>query len=810
MFKVNYNAEVKRLLLTASFKELKYNNHTFENLNINTFSNDSLFTLITKCDNFLLNNYFKLENFKTTSLIHNDNIDFKVDWYSIEGENYGGKIRASSSFNQKEAFDKPSFITTILPSQIIVKDSIWKIDKSFIVIDTTSIAFRNFSINHNNQSFEIEGKVSENSDDTLFFNFKDLELAHLNVITKEKKLEFGGVINGEGNFSSIFNNPLFFADLEIDNLILNNEEFGFTQIYSHWIEENKAIQLEANTIQKGNNTVNISGNYYPDNKNIMFNVVLNKLGVNVLNPYLKSFASNITGSSDGTVLVSGTLKKPDFNGSIFVQNAAMTIDYTKTRYNFTSEVLVEKNRLVFKNVNALDPYENSAITNGFVKFGPKKEMNFEFNINANNLHSLNTTEVDNEAFYGTAFSTGIINIIGDKNGTLMDISIRTEKETKVNIPLTYIQSTGETGFIRFNSNSKKYAAEPEEYNFNFSNFKLNIDLEITPDAEALLIFDSKIGDVIRGRGEGNIKMNIDETDNFNMFGDFTIEEGDYLFTLQNVINKRFKIKRGGSILWNGKPYDANIDVEAIYGLKTSLSSLIDSNSTYYSNDDYKKRIPVECQVYLTDNLLNPDINFDISLPTADEEAKTLLKTAINTEEKLNKQFLSLLVLNSFMKEQTTNSNFTSGSSTAGLGSITTSELLSNQLSHWLSQISDDWDVGVNYRPGDEISQDQVEVALSTQLFDDRVSINGGVGYGGQTIDQASNIVGDFSVDVKINKSGKLRVRAFNESNDKLQYQDTPYTQGVGIYYREEFNSFSNLLGNFWNKIRRKNKEPKSD
>jgi hypothetical protein len=301
-------------------------------------------------------------------------------------------------------------------------------------------------------------------------------------------------------------------------------------------------------------------------------------------------------------------------------------------------------------------------------------------------------------------------------------------------------------------------------------------------------------------------MEIDANNDFKMYGDFTIEKGDYLFTLQNVINKKFKIKHGGNILWNGEPYNANINIEAIYGLKTSLSSLVDSTTSYYSTDDYKKRIPVECQVYLTDNLMNPNIRFDINLPTADEEAKTLLKTAINTEEKLNKQFLSLLVLNSFMREQT--SGVTNSSSTTSIGTVTASELLSNQLSHWLSQISDDWDIGVNYRPGDEISQDEVEVALSTQIFDDRVNIDGNVGYGGQAIDQASNIVGDFSVDVKINKSGKLRVRAFNESNDKLQYEDAPYTQGVGIFYREEFNSFSELLNKFWNRISRKKKETK--
>jgi hypothetical protein len=808
--KVNYNSNIKRLLFNATSKELKYNNHTFTNLSINTFSNDSIFTILTKCDNFLLNNYFNLENFKTTSLTHNNKIDFKVDWLNADTIIYGGKILASTSIKQKESFGKPSFKITVLPSQIIVKDSLWYVNKTQIKIDTTSYDIHKFKINHGNQYFGLDGKISENPDDTLFFDFKNLNLANLNVITNVKNLEFEGLINGTANFSSIFTNPLFYADIDVNDLILNKEKFGHAKIYSRWIEENKAIQLEASTLFNDKRTINVSGNYYPENKNIMFNVILDKLGLNIINPYLKSFASDITGIGDGTVLVTGTLKHPNFNGILFAQKSALTIDYTNIRYYFDTEIEVEKNTLIFKDVNALDSYGNKGVTNGYLEFGAKKAINFKFNIEANNILAMNTTGIDNEYFYGTAFASGLVNIEGNRDATVMDISARTEKNTKINIPLTHLQNSEESGFIRFKNSTNDYAIKSEEYNIDLSNFDLNIDLEITPDAEAFLIFDSKIGDVIKGRGEGNIKMGFDASNNFKMFGDFTIEEGDYLFTLQNVINKRFKIKRGGSLNWNGEPYNAIIDIDAIYGLKTSLSNLVDSNSTYYSNEDYRKRIPVECQVFLTDNLMNPNIKFDVNLPTADEEAKTLLRSAINTEEKLNKQFLSLLVLNSFMSEQNAEGNFANSSSSAGLGTVTTSELLSNQLSHWLSQISDEWDIGVNYRPGDEISQDQVEVALSTQLFDDRVSINGGVGYGGQTVDQASNIVGDFSVDVKINKSGKLRLRAFNESNDKLQYEDTPYTQGVGIYYREEFNSFSELLSNFRNKIRRKNKEPESD
>jgi len=796
--KFDYNANRKVFILKAQTKQAKFKEHTFNGLNVQTFSNDTLFTIITKSSSLILNNFFTLTDFKTTSIIHKNNIDLKIDWDNHKKNIYKGKILASTNFKQIKSFDAPSTQITILPSEIVVNDSVWHIDKSIINIDSTSYKVRNFLISHGEQYFSINGQISENPSDTLFVETGKINLAHLNILTKKSNLHFKGFIDGTANISDFYNSRLFFADLSINNLELNNESFGKTRINSTWLKEKNAIQLEAKTFYNNKSTIHFTGEYYPEIKNIDGAIIIDSLGLQVINPYLKSFASNVQGFGSGDVKINGTLKNPQFNGILLLENAGMTIDYINSRYFFNSIAKVENNSLIFTNVETYDIYNNKAITNGRVNFN--HGISFNFGIDANNVLALNTKSIQNETFYGTAFATGLINVVGANHNTNLNISARTEPNTKINIPLERKQTKENVGFVSF-VNSTSDNEEAKDETIDFSGFTLNFDLEITPDAEAQLIFDSKIGDVIRGNGEGNIKMSIDEKNDFKMYGDFTIEDGDYLFTLQNVINKRFKIKQGGNILWNGEPYDADIDIEAVYSLKTSLNTLVDSSYATYTNTDYKKRIPVDCQVFLTNKLMNPNISFNIDLPTADEESKTLVRSIINTEEKLNKQFLSLLVLNAFMKEQEGTENFYSGTSTTGLGTVTTSELLSNQLSNWLSQISDEWDIGINYRPGDEISKDQVEVALSTQILNDRVSINGNVGYGGQNLEQnTTNIVGDFNVEVKLNKSGKLRVKAFNESNDKLIYENAPYTQGVGIFYREEFNTFKQLMNKFWYKI----------
>jgi hypothetical protein len=273
-----------------------------------------------------------------------------------------------------------------------------------------------------------------------------------------------------------------------------------------------------------------------------------------------------------------------------------------------------------------------------------------------------------------------------------------------------------------------------------------------------------------------------------------------MFSLKNVINKKFEIQEGSQIIWNGKPQNADINVTAVYNLRTSLSELFLDTTEYYN-----KRIPVECRIQLNNKLVNPQINFDIALPTADESTRARVRGAISSKQELNKQFLSLLVLNSFMPAQQymaeQSEQYDIGS--AGLA-FSTSELLSNQLSHWLSQISNNWDIGVNYKPGDEISKDQVEVALSTQLLNDRLIINGNVGTGGKYA-RTSEFVGDFRVDWKLTKNGKVRLKFFNRSSDRLIYEETRYIQGAGLFYRQEFNSFKELIKNS-SKEKNKNKK----
>lgn len=324
---------------------------------------------------------------------------------------------------------------------------------------------------------------------------------------------------------------------------------------------------------------------------------------------------------------------------------------------------------------------------------------------------------------------------------------------------------------------------------------MEFNLEITPEAEVQIIFDPSIGDILQGRGRGNLNMSINTLGEFEMYGDMIIEEGDYLFTLQNLINKKLEVEPGGRITWNGDPSDAIIDLKAVYNLRTSVATLTPDTP----DERLNKRIPVQCQILLSGKLLQPNIKTDIVLPTTDQQTRNIVNNSINTEEEKLKQFISLLVMNSFMSPDPGAAFLAAGSTGTGVAGVATSELLSNQVSHLLSQISQDFDIGLNYRPGDQITTDELEVALSTQILDDRITIAGNLDVGGNQTTQTTtttnpnNIVGDFNIDFKLTENGKLHLKAFNRANDNILFRTSPYTQGVGVFYREDFNTFGELL-----------------
>ncbi len=787
-------------------KKLRLNRNTFHNLKFDTSSgSDELFRINSFADKIILANRYELENISLTSGILNDSIGIKLLWDNKDKIAYKGNVMASVSFEKNPGKKLPLANIDLYPSSIVIADSLWLVSRSSMRIDSTSYEIENFIFGMDGQSFKLDGKISEDTHDSLHFVFNNINLENVELITSLAGFHAGGIVNGYASLSDIYNNTVFRTDLGIDELTMNYQDFGNLSILSEWDNTSRSINIHTFSHRGDDRIINIEGKYVPEGGMLDFNLQLNKINLRTFDGYLDEVFANLRGIASGELELEGNLRQPLFNGKILLQKTSFTVDYLKTPYNFTHEVEIINNQIIFDNLVVYDINHNTCRASGRVTSNYFRDFALNINLYPERFMALNTLEKDNNLFYGRVFASGLVNITGPTDNITMDISARTNRNTRFFIPLQKNTALTDLHFLNFTGGEsiEDYQVNQTDfsrYEVDLSGITLNIDLDVTPDAEVQIIFDSTIGDIIRGRGSGSFKLGINSLGQFNMFGEYIIDQGDYLFTLQNVINKRFDIERGGRILWSGNPADANVDLKAVYRVRASLRPILGDFGNAGASD---VRRPVECHIILRNKLMSPDIRFEIELPSAGQEIRSYLEASLNTEEKRNRQFLALLVISSFLPDHGSAgpdraSNLGVSATEAGINTV--SEFFSNQLSNWLSQVSRDVSFGVNWRPGDEISPDEVEVALSTQLLNDRISINGHVDVAGRQTN-TSNIVGDFDVDIKLNRSGKLRLKAFTRANDNLiRPHLSPYTQGVGLFYREEFDSFDELMKRYWSRL----------
>jgi translocation-and-assembly-module (TAM) inner membrane subunit TamB-like protein len=795
IIKGEYDIYSKNLNFESEIVYLDLFGKTFEDLYLNAYTRDSLLSINAGSRKFIYNKNHSLKNFSFSSSIQSDSINFNMNWNNWQEVNYSGNFSGNAKLKHSD-YKYPSLELNILPSNIVMADTVWLTNSCSILLDSTQIQVNNFLFYNMEKSFSISGIISEYPTDSLFIFTQNIPLSYFNLFVKKEGISLEGQANGFTTISDFYNDRLFISNITIDNFELNNQELGNVQIKSKYNNILNRLELNATTNLNTLKSFELNGFYYPENKELDFKTTLNKFRLNIIEPYVKNLASDIYGLASGTINISGKLSNPVFLGKLDVQRGSFTINYLQTKYSLSDEVHITPKGFLFNDIDIYDVNGNKAVLNGYFNHQLFKNMDFDLTINPQNFQLLNTYEKDNPYFYGQAFGTGLVKIYGQPENVFIDISATTNNNTKIYIPLYGAEEVSQVDFINFiQKDTIENVEEITQYETDFSGIQMNFDLEVTPDAEIQLIFDKKVGDIIKGKGYSDLKMEIDTRGEFNMYGDFVIDQGDYLFTLQNVINKKFDIESGSKIMFNGDPYNALADIRAIYKVrKTSISEIT------LDPEDVNVRLPVNCYLIMTDKLMQPSILFDIEIVTQDENIKGIINSL--SEDEKNKQLIYLLVLNKFLRRDREDPNLTSNTGT-GVGT-NVSELLSNQLSHWLSQISNDFDIGVNYRPGNELTTEEYEVALSTQLFNDRVTINSNVGMGGQEVTNQTNkdqnnVVGDFEVDVKLNKSGKLRVKAYTKANEDYIYDDARYKQGLSLYYKEEFNSFRELFRKYFNR-----------
>ncbi len=518
----------------------------------------------------------------------------------------------------------------------------------------------------------------------------------------------------------------------------------------------------------------------------------------------------LKGRVSGNVHSYGKFKELTLDGSVLA-DASIGFDLLNTRFLAKDSVHLSPEGIFFKDFKISDPEGHNGTVNGYVRYKHFKDINYRLDMHINNMLVMNTKETPSIPFYGTVYATGNALLSGNAiDGFNANIAVATNRNTTFTYSIASTMAAASNQFITFVDKTPKRIVEEVNFYSSSSIFKeeekapetqtdirLNLLVDATPEATIKIIMDPVSGDYISARGNGNIRTEFYNKGDVRMFGNYTIQQGIYKFSLQEVIRKDFLIRNGSTIRFNGPPVDASLDINAYYTVSSaSLNALIPDASTIVQQPNVR----VNCLMHLTGNLTNPSLGLGIELPNERDEIQALVRNYISTEEQMNMQMLYLLGIGKFYMEAST------GTSQSDMMTSVLSSTLSGQLNNMLSQIIDNnnWNIGTNLSTGEKGWTDvEVEGVLSGQLLNNRLLINGNFGYRENPMSN-TNFVGDFEAEYLLNQSGDIRLKAYNETNDRYYTKTNLTTQGVGIMFKKDFDKWRDLY--FWEKLKLKRME----
>ena len=742
----------------------------------------------------------KTKNLLVEGIWNKNRIDFGLDADQELQTNY---VRLKGFVD----FLKDSTVISMAPSTLKLLEREWSFTpNNFMSIKGKDWKFYDLALVNAEQYVGLSGQLSKDPSKILSLNVNKLDLSLLNALTNKK---FTGILDAKVDMSNYYTDPAVQNDINIRELTINEFLIGDITGKNQWDTARHKFGINLFIDRMQNRILNLVGEYTPSDKKSPLDIVakLEKANLKIIEPFLEDIFSNIGGTVSGDFKITGLLQAPQIRGEGAMTDGQIMINYLKTMYRMTGKIGLTPTSIYFKDIELTDGLKNKGKLNGAISHEGFSSMAIAIDASFRNFQVLNTSIKDNSLFYGQAYATGNLEIKGPLSNLRISSSARTEKNTRVYIPIGGASSTDQKEFINFvnftDTTFTRKLTKNVSNRINLTGLTFDLNLDVTPDAYCEIIFDLKAGDIIRGRGNGDLKLQIDTKGEFNMFGPFEFTEGWYNFTLYDIINKEFEIKKGSRITWIGDPYQAVMDIDASYNQLASLYPIIINPP---EASQLKRKYPVQVLLQLDGPMLSPQFNFDITAKDLPKNIQTdgrpinldLEFTAFKNkldEQELKRQVFSLIILRRFSPPESFN---TSGSVVSSL-----SELLSNQLSYWMSQVDENLEIDVDIASMDQESFNTFQLRFSYTFMNGRLRVTGDGTFNNTssqttgTTANPSTVAGDWTVDYKLTADGKLRVKMYSRTNvNPIQTSvnnPTTMTTGASIIHTQSFNELRDLF-----------------
>ncbi len=745
-----------------------------------------------------------------TAYAQENNLFAGFHYDGIEGVDTVGEIYLTGDLS-RDASDSLGIIANPLSSYIRFNSQQWDIDESQIELKGGNVTIDGFRMHNGSQVFSIDGGLSFKSADTLSVGIRNLDMGQLNYFTKSD-YGFKGGVNGRVLLSSPLDHNLrALANIVCDSLSISDVNAGTLRLAAIWDGAEDMINVYVRNMLDGRDALNASGSFEPGTGALDLTVGMDGMELVLAKPFLQGFMDDISGKLSGFVTANGTLDdlrlaSEDFN----INNAHFIVNYTGVPYTINGPLHLDNEGVHFDDIAILDDESGSAMLSGGINFHRFDDMTMNSFLRFRDLKMIDVSH--GNGISGLLRASGNVSITGPQDALVMDASVTTSGDGTLDIPVSGFSSSSKSNLLTFRDHAQDKAADPYEdmlaAMFERQEKKIKrgqdltarVKLHISPGLEATVDLDDTGGNSLKASGEGNIGLLFRPARNiFDLSGEYSISKGSYRFSIPGLVSKNFTIDDGSSVTFNGDLMQTVLDIGATYSLRTNMNVLL-TDTTSVST-----RRLVECGLRISDRLSAPKLSFSIDIPDLDPTSKAEIESSLNTEDKIQKQFVALLVTGAFLPGEQAgivdNPNILYSNM---------SEMVSNQLSNMLARMDIPLDMGLGYQQSYS-GANLFDLAVSTQLFNNRVVVNGVVGnrkYSGGS-SARGDLVGDIDIDVKLNKSGNLRLNLFSHSADEFSsFLDYSQRNGGGVTYQQEFTTWKSFFQRLF--APRRKQEPRSD
>ncbi len=710
------------------------------------------------------------------------------------------KLKATGGLQNRDTFNITGFYTldssqtvhyAFMPSLLKINDIPWEIkpgnhqNRMIYDLKNAEIQINDISIEHQNEQINLNG-YDRPDERNITLNVNHIELK--NIIPKMELFDFGGNLNGTVKAGKKNQNGFYNADLTVQNFQFNHIPLGNMSLQAKSLK-NQLVFAEIKTGDKTRQYLHSFGYLDLVSHELDFNVNTDQFPLEVFNPVMKSVFDRIRGKTSGHFTVSGRFDNPQYHGTLNLFNAGLRVIELNTDYAFDNNTAVQINGQEFEFDQARfsdTQYHSRGTLDGKISFYNFSNWFLDLQINTGNLLVLNTPKTENALYYGTAFVQGTGKIHGYVNKINIDAKVKSNDGTRIFIPLQDVETVGEDDFISFYTpeSYRKEQQNKKKQEKIYEGLNLNLDIDITRNAEIEIVLDQVFGSKLTGRGEGTMLMEINTEGKFNMWGSYQVVEGYYYFRYAGVIDKKFEVEPGGTIIWNGDPFRADLDIKAVYHIPAADVTPLLKDETLTD-----RKIPVDVIILIKGDLMKPKIDFQVEVPQANSVIRSQIEYALLDPDKRMLQVISLLYSGTFISEDVL--RFNNRAAVEG----TLSERVLSQFNSLLE--NDIFNVKLNYVPGQENPETNVKTATQVGLtvqtkINKRIYINGKLAMpvGRYT---RSSVSGDIEANLWLTPEGNLQLRLFNKRTE-IEYADQKesYTQGVGIFYQVDFDTFKEL------------------